>query len=370
MGERMRTALRAAGDEIREFLERAYAPEEPGRFHLALAGLTPEGARAALSASCLALRIARRLGLWEQVDKDEQAAWIAFIGSFQQTDERSSPALADAYLDPAVVAALRAGENRFSRWTRGWARDADPMLELARSSTRCAISALACVDAYPRVPYRALPTDPQRLAAELRRCDWSSPASAAERSADLIALVMSQGRQFLELTELHLLREAAGGWLEGLADARSGGFFQETAPHPAELVAAAAHALDALEWIGRPAPNPVALIDTCLALDPARDCDPADWARAVHHCLRQTDHRRSELCAAAGPLLERIWLHRQSDGGWSLRLDGMATHDGPLLVSDGRPGGDLFGTERFTAAAALLMDLLDWQEPRWAVLRR
>jgi hypothetical protein len=371
MVERIRTALRAAGDEIRDFLERAYAPEEPGRFHLALAGLTREGERAGLSASCLALRIARRLGLWEQVDKDEQAAWIAFVGSFQGSGEGGgSAALAAAFLDPEVAAAARSGEGRLARWTRNWAGDGDPLVDLARASTRCAVSALACVDAYPRTPYRALPTDPQRLGAELRRWDWSVPAAAAERSADLIALVMSQGRQFLELTELHLLREAAGAWFEGLADAQTGSFFSDAAPPRAQLVATAAHVLDALDWIGRPVPHPTALIDTCLALDPGRDCDLADWARVVHYSLRQTDHRREELQTLAPAVLEQIWMHRQSDGGWSLRLGAMATHDGPLQISDGRPGGDLFGTERFTDAAALLMQLLEWEEPRWAVLRR
>jgi hypothetical protein len=371
MVERIQSALVAAGEDIRGFLERAYSPAEPGRFHPALAGLTPAGRRAGLSPSCSALRIARCLGLWEMVDKEEQSAWIAFICSYQSEESAADePALAGAFLDPELVEAVCASQGRLARWTRGIARDPDPLIDLARAGTRAAVAALAAVDALARVPYRALPTDPARLQTELRRQDWRRPAVAAARSADLIALVMSQGRHYLELTQLQLLREAAAGWLEGLCDRGSGGFFFETAPPRAELLCAAAHVLDAFDWLGRPPPAPDALIDTCLAARPGQDCDVADWARVIHHCLRRTDHRREELRAAAPVALEQLLRNRQPDGGWSLRVDGMATHDGPLEISDGRAGGDLPGTERLTCAAAMLVELLEWDAPRWQILRR
>jgi hypothetical protein len=181
---------------------------------------------------------------------------------------------------------------------------------------------------------------------------------------------VSQGRHFLELTELHLLRETAARWFEDLCDPQSGGFFLEPAPGRAELVAAAAHVLDALDWLGRPPREPDRLIDTCLAAEPGRDCDAADWAHVLYHCLRYTNHRRADVQAAAPAALEVILRHLQPDGGWSLHLGGMATHDGPLEISDGRLAGDLFGTERFIAASALLIALLEWDAPSWQILKR
>ena len=369
MLERMRGALLAARDRARSFLERAYVPEEPGRFRVGLDGLTPEGERDGLSPSCLALRIARALGLWDLVDKDEQAAWIAFICAHQM-EPSADDATAGALLDPAVLEAARSYERPLSRWTRGWSREPDPLLDVARASTRRAVSALASVDVYAPAPYRALPTDPARLEAELKRSDWHQPLAAAARSADLLALTMSQGRHFLELTELHLLRETAARWFENLCDPRSGGFFLDPPPASAELLGAAAHVLDALDWLGRPPREPDRLIDTCLTAQPGRDCDAADWAHVLHHCLRYTHHRRAEVQASAPAALEALLAQCRSDGGWSLRPEGMATHDGPLEISDGRAAGDLFGTERFASAAAMLVALLEWDAPAWQVLRR
>jgi hypothetical protein len=370
MGERIRDALRSAGDGVRELLERTYAQEEPGRFRPALAGLTPAGSGAGLTPSCLALRISRSLGLWDLVDKDEQAAWIAYIGSFQRASAGDEPALEGAFLDPEVAESARPGEGRATRWARGRGRESDPLVDLARSQTRRAVAALACVDAYPVIPYRALPTEPASLQAELKRSDWRDPVGAAARSGDLIALAMSQGRHFLELTQLHLLREVAAAWYEALCDRETGAFFPEKALPRPELLAVAAHALDAFDWLGRPPPRPAPLIDLCLASAPGRDCDPADWARVLHHCLRHSDHRRSELAAPATEVLGELVARRASDGGWSLRPEGMATHDGPLEISDGRAGSDLFGTERAIGAVAMLAELLEWDAPRWLVLRR
>jgi hypothetical protein len=371
MQERVRSALLAAGDEIREFLERAYVPEEPGRFRPCLAGATPAGARAGLAPSCRALRIARTLGLWDLVDKEDQVAWVAFICDFQTKEgSASDPQLEGALLDPEVAAAVGSSEPRLPRWARGLSRAPSPLLDLARSSTRAATSALAAVDAHPRTPYRRLPADPARLEAELRRSDGSDPVQAAARSADLVALVMSHGRHFLELTQLHRLREAAARWLEGLADPAKGRFLREAPAPRGALLAATAHVLDAFEWLGRPAPRPEALIDLCLASRPGRDCDVADWARVLHHCSRSTRHRRAELAGPALYALEEILAHRHSDGGWSAHRAGMATHDGPLEISDGRAGGDLIGTERGCAAAAMLVAVLEWDAPRWRVLRR
>jgi len=371
MAERIRSALQSAGDGVRQFLERAYAPEEPGRFRPALEGLTPGGLAAGLSPSCLALRIARSLGLWDLVDKEEQAAWIAFIDSFQHAEAADDePALAGAFVDPEVIAATHGVGGRLARWTRGWSRDADPLVDLVRSQSRVVVATLACVDTYPRAPYRAFPTGPAQLQAELRRCDWRDPVAAASRSADLVALVMSQGRHFLELTQLHLLREVAAAWYEELCDRATGAFFPGAPLPRAELLAVAAHALDALDWLGRPAPRPAPLIDLCLAADPGRDCELADWARVLHHCLRYSEHRCDELAGPAAEALDRLLARRGSDGGWSLHAEGMATHDGPLEISDGRAGSDLFGTERAVAAAAMLAEILEWDAPRWLVLRR
>jgi hypothetical protein len=371
MVERVRTALLAAGEEIRGFLERLYVPEDPGRFRLCIAGSTPSGERAALAPSCLALRVSRRLGLWDSVDKDEQSQWIAFVAAYQKPDPiEGEPGTRGAFLDPEVVAATRGAHARRGRWIRGFTRAPSALEDLARASTRTAIAALACVDAYPQAPYRDLPTAPAELDAELRRSDWKRPAAAAARSADLIALIMSQGRHFLALPDLHRLRDAAARFLESLIDRKSGAFFTGPPPPAAEQLAGAAHVLDAFEWMGRPAPEPQSLLETCLGVRPGRDCDVADWASVVRHCARSTHHRRGELADAALGALESILEHRQRDGGWSLQPGGMATHDGPLEISDGRPGGDLLGTERLTGAAAMLVELLEWDAPRWPVLRR
>jgi hypothetical protein len=90
----------------------------------------------------------------------------------------------------------------------------------------------------------------------------------------------------------------------------------------------------------------------------------------LYHCLRYTHHRRPEVQSAAAEALEVLLRQARPDGGWSLRAEGMVTHDGPLEISDGRAAGDLFGTERFISAAAMLVVLLEWDAPAWQVLRR
>ena len=369
----LRDDLKRTRAELRDFLESLHAPDQPGHFRARAGEDAAAESAQSLGPSCLALRVARTLGLWRGVDAEDREAWLAYVRGFQtDTALGGEPLTAGAFLDPVVVARrhdARGWTDRL-RGRSGLART-DGLAELALSSTRAAVSALLAVDATPARPYRAVPHRARELEKTLRRVSWREPVRAAAVTGDLIALVVSQGPHFLELTEIRALREVCSGHLDTLARSESGGYHRGPAPRHADLVGAAARMLEALVWLDEPPHHPERLLDTCLARRPSLDGRGTavdDWARVLHHCASHSTYRRSDVRDAALETLEAVLEQREKGSGW-LERPGGGHREPPDGARPAPPEADLHGTARFCDAAALLARLLDEGIRGWTPLR-
>ncbi len=367
--------LKLARDQLRAFLESLHVQAQPGRFRVAPSGVTPAGARLGLVPSCLALRTARILGLWERVDPGDRELWLRHIRDFQRTDPlHGEPACEGAFLDPEALGAWQASGGRLRRLAQRAGLGRHPGLrDLALRSTRTAIGALLLADALPDAPYRAIPHTPRALGATLARLTWRDATESAALAGDLCMLVAAQTPHFLELTEIRALKSLCTRHLESVADAGTGGYFRGSTPRYGALLAATARVLEALIWLDdQPPHHAERLIDTCLAGRPSvdrRQADIDDWARVLHHCARHTSYRRAEVRDAVPDVLELVLAHRESDGGWADRPGVSRRMDGEVEVTHGVPAGDLYGTARMAGATAMLVQLLGGNDSGWAVPR-
>jgi hypothetical protein len=226
----------------------------------------------------------------------------------------------------------------------------------ALGATRRAVSALWAVGAYPDQPYRSLPRTPVELRVEQRRLDASSPGRAASQAARLVVLLCTQTPHWLELTEIRQLKACCASYFESQVDRDSGAYFLGSdGSDRAELLGAAGHALDALEWLDLPPHRPERLIETCLAHLP-RGSSPEllDWVRVLFHCTRFSDHRRGDLAKLGAEVMAHLLALRDPGGG----------------LAPACAGASLASTAAAATALAMWQQVCDWSGPRWTVVRR
>jgi hypothetical protein len=326
-------------DRIPGFLAGLQKTGRPGRYQPVATGCTPEGEKVALGFSCFAAKIARSIGLWEQLPQSERTAWIGFIQSFQADTPPH------AFRDPAMP-------------------DTGPV---TLSETKQAAATLRDLGSHPKTAYQNLPSDPAALLADLGRHDWSMPWAAGGLSSGTITLLCIQG-QSQPGSPMH---QAGTGFFDGLVDRQSGGYWRGPTPEHGLLVNGAMKVLTAMDWLEQPIHYPARLIDTCLSAPPVSEgCHLVDAVYVLWRCQRQAPgYRELDIHAYALDLLDAVKRHERQDGGFSYFPSRSQTHYYGVPITRGEPVGDMHGTILLCWALAMIRELLGQTGEGWSVIR-
>ncbi|MBF0273555.1 MAG: hypothetical protein HQL98_16040 [Magnetococcales bacterium] len=368
--------LKPLREELWGFVSELRLDGQPGRYLPCRDGAVRAGREAGLGFSCFAKKILDATGGWEGLDESERLAWMGYIRSFQ-VDSGAVMSLGEGldgmFVDPGLLAALPETRNtwreRLRRYQRGWSA-LPPREDAMLAETKQAIATLAWSGVSPRRPFGGFPCRQKALLARLRSLDWSRPWSAGAKSAWLAVFIQTQGA-LLAGVEAPALRESMIGFLKGLLDPETGGYFRAAGVPPrGQLINGAMKVLNALEWLDEPIHQPERLIDTCLLQGPPpAGCHVVDWVYVVHRCLRQTDHRRGEIRARLLEVLALIRTHRTSDRGFAYMPGRAQTGYYGALISRGLDEGDLHGTCLLTWAIAMIVETAELDLPGWKTFR-
>ncbi len=346
-------------------------PGQTGRYRPCLKGTTVVGEKAALGFSCFALKIVYTLGLWDTLPQSEKQAWLDFIRSYQILD--SSTPYHSSFIDPHLLAGIaplppEGVRNLLGRWLRGEAKK-NPVVNAIKAETKQAIATLAQVDATPTIPFFQFPHQKRDLLKKLESLPWTTPWSAGAQTAILSVFYRSQGPLLKKLDHLMLMAQTSR-FLEGVVDKESGSYFRGKRPPRGQLINGAMKVLNALDWLEVPVHYPEKLIDTCLEQGPpAAGCHVVDWIYVVHRCLLQTNHRRAEIQTQCLQIARMIRTHQNADGGFSYQ-PGKAQHVYyGASISKGLNEGDIHGTCLLTWALSMVIEIVEFDQPDWQVIR-
>ena len=157
---------------------------------------------------------------------------------------------------------------------------------------------------------------------------------------------------------------------DGLADAATGAYFSGKIPEHGQLINGAMKVLTALEWLNAPIHYPERLIDACLAQLPnSEGCHLVDAVYVLYRCLRQTEHRKTEVQQYCLNILDMIAQHENGDGGFSYAIGKSQTHYYGVPISKGFAESDLHGTVLLAWALAMLSEILEYHESAWKVIK-
>ncbi len=369
--------IKRLNDEVPPFMERLAVSGQPGRFLPCPAGATAAGEAIGLGFSCFALKIFYTLNIWEQQAPDHKRAWLDFIRSHQVAAEpgRDHPG-GGAFVDPAVMAAMPP-ESPSAVFKRGIQRllgknALSPRVETVIAESKQAIATLAQVGAIPERPYQNFPRQPTALQKRLSGFDWSKPWGAGGQTAALAVFARTQAPLLESEADAEALIHTCSTFFGTIADPGSGGYFSgPTPPNHGQLINGAMKVLTALDWLETPVHYPERLIDSCLArLPSSTGCNLVDAIHVLHRCALQTEHRRRDIQAFCLQVLDMVISHYHADGGLSYRIGQSQTHYYyGTVISKGLNVGDIHGTCLLMWGLAMILELLDENEPGWQVIR-
>lgn len=341
------TSLYSLVDSIGDWLLSLSDSAHPGQVRFCLQGnLIEASTQGGLAASCLALKIAYQIGIWDQLGSDMRDGWIAHVCSFQC--KRSG-----YFEDPTLL--------RFADRKIGWLwfkKD----IAMRRAETRQAAAALLGVGTTPLYPVTYIPHTPAAVLEYLDKLPWGKdPWGAGSHAGHLVfflklnAEVINQQRLFNELLPVILK------YLDDLQDPRTGSWFRGDVPFN-QQVNAAMKILTIYRLLQQSFRWPERLIDLCLTMPDNRDaCHSLDVLFVLHECAGWTSHRRDEIVAFAERMLEHIQRHRKPDGAFSFYPEHANTTYYGVAVSQGLAESDVHGTHLLVWAITLCASLLGFQ---------
>ena len=366
------------------WLSTLYDAARPGLVKYSRRGnLLEPSVTAGLGASCLALKVAYQIGMWDDLEPKVRRGWVDHVRSFQRADT-------GFFEDPSVLAVAdsRASRPRLSKQVeRVWRRlqkgkqpppvgiahrpsgRAPKRLDLAlrRAESRQAAAALLAVGSGPAYLFYWVPEDEEELLAFLRGLPWYwRPWHAGSHTSLMVFGLKLNADVFGRQEAYTRLISVALSFLDAMQDPETGAWFRRSwQPRRVpvnEQVNGAMKVLTAYELLERPFRWPGKLIDLCLDSFDARDaCHSVDALYVLHACAKWTAHRRGEVKRFAGAMLQAIKAHHRQDGALSFFPDHANTHYYGVPVSHGLAESDVQGTHLLVWAVTLCADLLGFR---------
>jgi hypothetical protein len=320
-------------------------PGHPGWVRYSADGdlIKPSG-RAGLGFSALTLKLVHVLGLFPRFSKEEQAAWIDHVRSFQVTSGSRR-----GYFEDASILSHHDGWFRRDWLTR-------------RAETRQALTALLNVGARANHPAPTLVSVPKQVLSYVRELDWQRPWGAGSQASHLAVFLHFNAHFFNQTRERDELLPVLLNEFDRLQDPLTGCWGSPSAPST-ELINGAMKVQTAYAFLDKEFPNAEQLIDFALDHSNKRDaCHQADIVYALHQCTRISDYRKSEIRRFAEERIDTVLPFRRSDGGFSFNQDGTGLRYYGVDVATGRPVSDIHGTKLLVWTLAMLADILDWRD--------
>ncbi len=363
-----------AGTGVIQFVHSLQLPGKTGRFLPCLRGLKPDGRNAALGFSCFALKLHHMLGLWEALDKQTQAQWLAFLQSFQ-VQERfwQHQVLRNAYIDPVVLACLKRKLPRHQCVLHDSLVSSATLTRAHRAiiaETKQAIATLAELNASSERPYAGFPQTPEALQTALGRLNWAQPWGAGGQAAAIAVFLKTEAPRLLPPSDAQALLDICSRQFEQLADKNTGAYFQGVQPEYGELINGAMKVLTGLDWLDIPVHYSEQLIETCLAQFPdSEGCHLVDAVYVLYRCLQYTQYRKADIQNYCLHILEMMQHHHNSDGGFSYYVGRSQKKYYDVPISEGVPVSDIHGTILLTWALVMILEILESNAKGWKVIK-
>ncbi|MFP4323122.1 MAG: hypothetical protein ACLFTK_11770 [Anaerolineales bacterium] len=338
---------------------RSLAHDLPGRYAPAHEGVTEQGAALSLPYSLWAL------ACYHELDETppDLAAWLAFIAAFQVQEPPPGWRIgAGAFVDPALLAALRGAVRRLVRWrARLGGPFSAPEIAIQRL-TGLAIDTLAAYKIPAPAAYRGFPTTARALNRALR-------ASATDAVRHMAVFVAHEAPRFLPQAGAAALRATSSAWIASAHDPHTGGYARGlSAADPVARMVASAPFVEGLTTLGEPLHSPQRLLDDALTARPADLEALLATVTVLRACAAQTNHRRAEVAAQAAGLIPVLQAHfNPLDGGFMWFAASAARYIEGVRIMRARPASDLGGTWLACRARAhllaLMSDVVEGQTP-------
>ncbi|MCX8043097.1 MAG: hypothetical protein N3B18_03115 [Desulfobacterota bacterium] len=360
-------------DTLPAYLQRLAVPEHIGAFLPCERGVTKYGKAARLGFSCFALKIYYTTGLWERLPDQIKNAWRTSIQSFQTAQSLIGSRFHDgAFIDPPLFAFILSSLPPVFRFVHRFIPFAVPtaIQQLLYAETKQAIATLAQIDDQPLRPYRGIPASGHQVRRFLEKLDWTKPWHAGGQAACLAFFLATQAPLLYDPQRCHALQNAWSGFIEGIVDKGSGGYFRGPLPVHANLVSGAMKIISGLDWLGIPIHYPEALIDTCLqALPPPEACHIVNTIYVLFQCLQQTSYKRDKVQSYCTEILRLIRRFYHRSGGFSYWIAKSQTHYYDVPISSGYDESDIHGTCLLTWALAMIFHLMEDTDAGWHIIK-
>lgn len=339
-----------------QWLETTAVRLAEGRFRLCNKGfLHPVSGRTAQFSTVFAAKTAYQIGLWEQWSAARRMACIEFLQSFQEED--------GWFRDPWLV------ENIHTPWKahlaalagrRAWPPPSSRQrIEAIRAETRQSAETLLLLGARPRYPLPSELSSPRDVQAYIAAFDWSKPWAAASHLSHQLALLSINKVGFGLDQAFDEIVDAVLAHLDRIHDPETGGWFTGD-PAPAMIINGAMKVFGGLQWLERPYPECVRLLDFALRQPLGSDgCGILNHLYVLSHALKGAPpgSRQEEVAGLAAKAFERIMEFHLPDGGFSFSLNRSQVSYYGARVSRGLCESDLHGTVMMTWGLAFVAAL-------------
>lgn len=358
MDTNIRNTLEMWHWQTHDWMERMSSGLQPGRFRFCTEGdRVPTEGKAALFATCFAMRGAWVSGIWNDWELDRKKKCVEFLCSFQGTD--------GLFRDPWLAATSR---PTMSEWIRAGVRmigRRSLISELLNrqfrntiAETRQSASILFMVGEKPTNPIQ-LPWDSeQKIEKYIARLDWRFPWQAGSHLSHV--LVFLKMNQTLERRSNGALLESLLDQIKRSQDEKTGTWFTGKVTD-AEKLNGAMKVLTAYQWTGVPVPNPKELLSFNLRQSFQPEACPILNKVFVTYQVRKSlgiEYQRKEIHQMARDALELISRFARREGGFSYHPNCCQTHYYGASITTGKPVADLHGTAMLTWATAICVELL------------